>query len=222
MKVLITGTSSGIGKATAELFIKEGFDVIGYDIKEPSIKNEHYKHYIIDVSKKEQLLDLDDLDYLINNAGTVNEDEALATNIVGYINVAEKYKDLPSLKSILNIGSLSAFEGLDEPFYCASQGARVAYTKNLANRVSKERHIPVNLLCFGPTLTGLEPHLYIHTDLLEKVAKENLLNRWITPEEAAEWVYFMSVKNKSMVGQCPLVDAGELAKRNWIHVEEKK
>ena len=34
MRVLITGTSSGIGKAIAEKFLKEGFDVTGFDRKE--------------------------------------------------------------------------------------------------------------------------------------------------------------------------------------------
>ena len=33
MKVLITGTSSGIGKAIAEKFLKENHQVIGLDIK---------------------------------------------------------------------------------------------------------------------------------------------------------------------------------------------
>lgn len=37
MRVLITGTSSGIGKAIAEKFLKEGFDVTGFDRKEASI-----------------------------------------------------------------------------------------------------------------------------------------------------------------------------------------
>ena len=36
MRILITGTSSGIGKAIAEKFLKEGHDVIGFDIKPAS------------------------------------------------------------------------------------------------------------------------------------------------------------------------------------------
>lgn len=42
MRVLITGTSSGIGKAIAEKFLKEGFDVTGFDRKEASISQDLY------------------------------------------------------------------------------------------------------------------------------------------------------------------------------------
>ena len=42
MRVLITGTSSGIGKAIAEKFLKEGFDVTGFDRKEASISQDSY------------------------------------------------------------------------------------------------------------------------------------------------------------------------------------
>ena len=45
MRVLITGTSSGIGKAIAEKFLKEGFDVTGFDRKEASISQDSYTHF---------------------------------------------------------------------------------------------------------------------------------------------------------------------------------
>ena len=46
MKVLITGSSQGIGKAIAELFIKEGHEVIGIDRNCASIENSLYTHYV--------------------------------------------------------------------------------------------------------------------------------------------------------------------------------
>lgn len=49
MRVLITGTSSGIGKAIAEKFLKEGFDVTGFDRKEASISQDLYTHFCLDI-----------------------------------------------------------------------------------------------------------------------------------------------------------------------------
>ncbi len=54
MRVLITGTSSGIGKAIAEKFLKEGFDVTGFDRKEASISQDSYTHFCLDIRAKEQ------------------------------------------------------------------------------------------------------------------------------------------------------------------------
>ena len=44
MKILITGTSSGIGRAIALKFIYEGHKVIGIDIKDSTINNKLYTH----------------------------------------------------------------------------------------------------------------------------------------------------------------------------------
>ena len=45
MKILITGTSCGIGKACAELFLQMNHEVIGFDIKDSSIQNKNYTHF---------------------------------------------------------------------------------------------------------------------------------------------------------------------------------
>lgn len=68
MRVLITGTSSGIGKAIAEKFLKEGFDVTGFDRKEASIRQESYTHFCLDIRAKEQYPALAPFDIVINNA----------------------------------------------------------------------------------------------------------------------------------------------------------
>ena len=42
--VVVTGTSTGIGKAIAELFIDKGHEVVGIDRLPSSIQNPHYLH----------------------------------------------------------------------------------------------------------------------------------------------------------------------------------
>ena len=216
--VLITGTSSGIGEASAKLFLQRGFVVYGLDIRDSTICHDNYFHYICDVSKPWTFPQLAKVDYLINNAGTIEEEDSMAVNLEGYVNVVNKYAwGNNDIKSILNIGSISGIVGLDTPIYAASQGARISYTKNLAiNFTKKFKKVPVNILCFGAVMTGLEPNLYANQELVDAVANENMLKKWIMPDEAAEWVYFMSVVNKSMCGQSILVDNGEESNFNFI------
>ncbi len=217
-RVLITGTSSGIGQATAKLFLSRGYIVYGLDIQEATIVSPDYYHYVCDVSKPETLPDLPNIDFLINNAGTIEEDASIPVNLEGYVNVVNKYGwGNDEIKSILNIGSISGVVGLDTPLYAASQGGRISYTKNLAiNFTHKFKKVPINILCFGAVMTGLEPKLYAQQDLVDAVAEQNMLKKWISSEEAAEWTYFMSVVNKSMCGQSILVDNGEAANFEFI------
>ena len=51
---------------------------------------------------------------------------------------------------------------------------------------------------------------------MEAVLNEAILHRWADPEEIAEWIYFLTVTNKSATAQDFLVDNGEMAKSNFI------
>ena len=49
MKILITGTAGGIGRATAEYFLERDHEVYGLDITGPAIEHARYTHFIADV-----------------------------------------------------------------------------------------------------------------------------------------------------------------------------
>ena len=73
MKVLVTGSSQGIGKAITELFLRKGHDVTGIDRQASSIDDARYTHIKCDV--RDILPDMEDVEILINNAGTQNEED---------------------------------------------------------------------------------------------------------------------------------------------------
>ena len=135
MKILITGTSQGIGKAIAEIFLAKGHVVIGIDRQPSSIEDKAYTHYQCDIRDKEALPVIDDVEILVNNAGTQNEDD-IDINLKGLIYMTERYGVQEKIKSILHVGSASAHTGAEFPEYCASKGGVLAYTKNVAMRVA--------------------------------------------------------------------------------------
>ena len=214
MKVLVTGAAQGIGRAIAELFLQKGHNVIGIDRKETDITDNAYTHYLCDIREKDKLPVLEGVEILINNAGTQNEAD-IDVNLKALIDITERYGVQPSIASILNIGSASGHTGAEFPEYCASKGGVLSYTKNVAMRVAPFG-ATCNSLDPGGVLTPLNACVMNDPLLWEQIMAQTPLKRWATPEEIAEWAYFLTVTNKFCTGQNILVDGGEAINYKFI------
>ena len=208
MRVLITGSSKGIGRAVALYFLKKGHEVIGIDLLPSSIENSKYIHYIADISKEESLPELKGINVIINNAGVQNSND-IDVNLKGTINVTKKYAFQKEIKSVLFNASASTRSGFEFAEYAASKGGVVAYMKNVAVELAKFG-ATVNSISLGGVLTDSNDPVIKDKESWNKIMEVTPLKKWMTLDEVCEWFYFLTITNKSMSGQDVLVDNGEL------------
>lgn len=214
MKVLVTGSSNGIGKAIVLKFLQSGHEVIGMDIEKSDIDDKMYTHIIADISKGE-LPEVEGVQILVNNAGVQDSGNDIDINLKGTIRITEKYAFQDKIQSVLFIASASARTGSEFPEYVASKGGMVAYMKNVALRIAKY-NATSNSLSPGGVLTALNDRVINNPDMWERIMRQTLIPKWATPEEIAEWAYFVTVINKSMTAQDILIDNGEDAKAEFV------
>ncbi|MCR5218711.1 SDR family NAD(P)-dependent oxidoreductase [Treponema sp.] len=213
MKVVITGTSSGIGKETALKFLSMGHEVIGLDIEDKSITlcpGYKYTHYVCDISKKESLPQIEGTEILINNAGvqTMSQKD-IDVNLTGTMNVTSMYAFNPKIKSVLFNSSASALTGNEFPEYAASKAGVNGYMKYCAIKLANKYKATCNALCFGGVITELNNEVMQDKKLWDSIMNVTPLKRWATAKEAAEWIYFMTVTNTFCTGQAIEISGGE-------------
>lgn len=215
MKVVISGTSSGMGRECALKFLQMGHEVIGLDQHEDTISssllnNENYRHFICDISVKESLPQIDDVEILINNAGVQTMSKRdIEVNLLGTMNVTSKYAFNPEIKSVLFNSSASALTGNEFPEYAASKAGVNGYMKHCAIKLANEYKATCNALCFGGVITELNKTVMQDKNLWNSIMQVTPLKRWASTKEVAEWMYFMTVTNTFCTGQAIEISGGE-------------
>ena len=97
MNILITGSSSGIGKSTKELFLNNGHNVYSLDIK----KEEDPNHFQVDITNE------DELSLLKEHFNKNNIQFDVIINIAGIHKMSSLVEDdFNNIKSVININLL--------------------------------------------------------------------------------------------------------------------
>lgn len=234
---IVTGGASGIGKASAELFAKEGAKVVIGDVQvaagEAVAKAIGAAFVETDVGDPKAVANLVDiacrrfgrLDVMFNNAGvelgaplvdTSEQDyrDLMRVNLDGVF-FGLKYAGRVMLKqrggAIVNTASVAALRG--EPMlgaYNASKGGVLLLTKNAAVEFAA-RNVRVNCICPGLIETGMARKLFDRVGPMAREAGANMhpLGRIGQPEEVARAVLFLSCDDSSFVtGHALVIDGG--------------
>ena len=215
MDILITGTSDGIGRATAEYFLERGHSVVGFDRKPPALVHPNYRHEIMDICDADAYPEDVQPEILINNAGVQDSGRDIEINLMGTIRITEKYAIAnPRIRAVVMVGSASAHTGSEFPEYAASKGGLLTYTKNAALRLAPRA--VCNSIDPGGVLTDLNRPVMEDPELWNQIMALTPLRRWATPKEIAEWIYFVGVRNRFMTGQNLLIDGGEAGDAHFV------
>lgn len=236
---IITGGSSGIGKATALLFAKEGAQVViaGIDetkgkeaVKEIGDSAIFVKCDVTNSNDVKKMIDktvktFGKIDILFNNAGVYQEDkyvhelpeelwdEIIDTNLKGVFLCSKYAIQIMKKKGgaiINNASSLGLVAEAESPAYCASKAAVIHLTKVMALEYARDG-IRVNCVCPGP----IDTPMFRKSFKNKKEAENYIKNRTITgrigkPEEVAKVVMFLAADDASFVtGSAYSVDGGE-------------
>jgi NAD(P)-dependent dehydrogenase (short-subunit alcohol dehydrogenase family) len=234
LSALVTGATSGIGKAIAEEFARRGAEVIvhGRDAARghaviDAIMSEGGKARFVgaDLSEPVELDDfveqVGEVDVLVNNAGfswfgptaeldVATFDRLFAANVrAPYFLVAALAPKMAARGggSIINLSSMAGQIGLaGSAAYGATKATMTSMTRSWAAEFSPAG-VRVNAIAPGPVFTGGAA-----ADRIDALGKTTILGRAAQPDEIAEVVAFLASPKASYVtGSIYAADGGRAA-----------
>lgn len=217
--VLITGGATGIGRAAAELFLQNGYEVF-VTVHETPCTLAGVQSIVCDLRDLSQIEALFSqfarLDVLVNNAGVSLIRQINDTTLADYEQVMQvnaraaffcaKQAALRMLKchsgSIINVSSVWGQLGAScEVAYSMSKAAVIGLTKALAQELAPSG-ITVN--CVAPGI--IDTRMNAPFDA-QDLAQEVPCGRLGTPQEAAQAIYALT-QNPYITGQVLGVNGG--------------
>jgi NADP-dependent 3-hydroxy acid dehydrogenase YdfG len=172
--VVITGTSRGLGLATAKKFINAGWNVIGIGRTSPT-GLQHYTHFTADIANMSQVFSTFDtirktktnIDLLVNNSAAfhggsfdtveyVDIANIIDTNIKGTMYVTmEALKSMTTGSRIVFINSVAGIREIqNQSLYCASKAALRSFAGVIGQEL-RSRKIKVSSIHPGGINTTL-------------------------------------------------------------------
>ena len=232
---IITGAGSGIGKATVELFRKEGATVVGADLHGTDFECDAGDEEQVEALVAHTVRDHGGLDIFFANAGisggfaSIFEQDAddwaeiLRVNLIGPF-LAIKYA-APHMKerggSIIATASVAGLRsGAGGPAYSASKAGVINLVKVAATQLVGS-NIRVNAICPGLIETGMTEFIFDRARAKgqeDKIGHLNPLKRGGAPIEIANAALFLASDEASYVnGQAIVVDGGLSSSHPFNH-----
>lgn len=231
--VIVTGGSSGIGKAITERFIEEGADVAVLDIqddKKEEVEDKGAKYVHCDVSNwenvkksvEEVVESFERLDIMINNAGIGSVSGIREMDKYEWSNTMKVDLDgvmhgtkaaIPYLENtegtVINIASIYGLVGdVGSTAYNAAKGGVVNFTRSVADDMAED-NVRVNSVCPGFVDTPMTEEVLENEEFKEHVMTQTPMKRVAQPEEIAGTVAFLASGDASYITGVNLpVDGG--------------